>query len=129
MSGAGYDIEEEHRQSELRWAKLDHAVQLALNYFKQRPVPIEHAEYVRAFVLERAQKNYERVGGDTNDYLVQLQVNSIPHTEFWECVQQAATIAEHPLTHETLDQSFSEPPADAPADEATTTGAAGGGSV
>jgi len=54
MSGAGYDIEEEHRQLELRWAKLDHAVQLALNYFKQRPVPIEHAEYVRAFVLERA---------------------------------------------------------------------------
>jgi mannosyltransferase OCH1-like enzyme len=54
MSGAGYDIAKEQKESELRWAKLEHAVNLALNYFKRRPVPSDQADYVRAFVLERA---------------------------------------------------------------------------
>jgi hypothetical protein len=54
MSGAGYDIAKERKESELRWTKLEHAVNLALNYFKRRPVPSDQAELVRAFVLERA---------------------------------------------------------------------------
>lgn len=87
MTGAGYDIEEEERHQEERWATLEHAVQLSLNYFKRNPLPAEHADLVRASVLARAHQNHRRAGGDKDDYTVNLYVNSISHSKLSECVQ------------------------------------------
>lgn len=123
MSGAGYDIVEEERQQEDRWAKLEHAVHLSLNYFKRNPVSAEH---VRAFVLMRAKQNYKRTGGDENDYTVNLYVNSLPHDAFAECVCEPEPIVE-PSVDSEEELATEEESSISTSPIATATGAAAGG--
>lgn len=89
MSGAGFNMEDETRRTELRWAEIQHAIQLSLNYFKRYPVAIEHAKNVISFVKARALTNYKRIGGDEADYMLTLCVHSIPQETFSECIGRA----------------------------------------
>jgi hypothetical protein len=131
MSGAGGNPEEDKRRSELYWAKLEHAVSLALNYFKRRPIPIEQEDLISAFVLERAQRNWAKVGGDPDDYIVYLHVNAIPQTELSECVQKSEpTISvSRSVSIDALDQLLFETgnPIDQPTTSNTDISAAAGG--
>lgn len=68
------------------FSMLKHAVKVAVEYFRKRPLDHDQASFLRQLISARARANWARVSGEKDDYLVVILVNDLSDAELAGCV-------------------------------------------